>query len=340
MSDSGRSPAPFMLSLTIHGAVVALALFFSYAVSQKAKNAPKVFELVAGAGDNYMATEAPALGVPGGVKLELPTPPAPQPEPTPPAPTPPVAVKETVPEPSPVTPVPIEKAPPQKAPPKSTDKPVPDIAKSIRRQIIVADSKAKMQIKKEREKEAKIPKEAFDRENKAKAAAAAKSGATKVAKIDTEGIREGVIGGSTKNTKGGAGGKALVAEDGARIDRYFSHLRDPVKKNHEKPDGLSDTLVAQVEFYVGADGSISQVHISRPSGSPEFDRSVLEAFARTKSVGLPHRIERARQCVWSLGCAKRTATELPDDVSWCLNVISGHKKAGKSSDFPAKVVEP
>ncbi|OYV01699.1 MAG: cell envelope biogenesis protein TolA, partial [Verrucomicrobiales bacterium VVV1] len=125
--SSDRSPAPFMLSLTLHGAVVALALFLSYAVSQKAKNAPKVFELVAGAGDNYMATEAPALGVPGGVKLELPTPPAPKPEPV--APAPPAAVKETVPEPSPITPAPIEKAPPEKAAPKPADTTVPNFKK-------------------------------------------------------------------------------------------------------------------------------------------------------------------------------------------------------------------
>lgn len=276
---SERSPA-FLLSLTIHGAVVALALFFSYAVSQKAKNAPKVFELVAGAGDNYMATEAPALGVPGGIKLDLPEAPAPQPEPKPPAP-----VKEVAPEPSPITPAPMEKAPPQKPQPKSTDKPVPDIAKSIRRQIIVADSKAKMQIKKEREKEAKISKEAFDKANKAKAASAAKSGPTKVAKIDTEGIREGVIGGSTKNKTGGAGGKALVAEDGTLMERYFALLKNRLKENHEKPGGLSDTLIAQVEFYVGADGSISRVKITKSSGSEEFDRSVREAIARTKSIG-------------------------------------------------------
>ena len=285
MSDSARSPAAFLLSLTLHGAVVALALFFSYAVSQKVRNAPKVFELVAGAGDNYMATEAPALGVPGGVKLDIPTPPAPRPEPTPPAPTPPAPAIESVPEPSPITPAPIEKAPPAKAPPKPTDKPVPDIAKSIRRQIIVADSKAKMQIKKEREKEAKISKEAFDRENKAKAAAAAKGGATKVAKIDAEGIAAGVAGGSTKNKTGGAGGRALVAEDGTLMERYFALLKNRLKENHEKPTGLSDTLVARVEFYVSADGSISRVRISRSSGSEEFDRSVREAFGRTKSIG-------------------------------------------------------
>jgi colicin import membrane protein len=43
--------------------------------------------------------------------------------------------------------------------------------------------------------------------------------------------------------------------------------------------------MARVEFYVSADGSISRVRISKSSGSEEFDRSVREAFARTKSIG-------------------------------------------------------
>jgi colicin import membrane protein len=272
-----------MMSLALHGGVVAVALLLTYAAGEHRKEAPKVFELVAGAGDNYMATEAPALGSPGGVKLAIPTPPAPKVEPAlePVAPAP-----QPVPEPSPVTPAPLEKAPPTKAPvTKAPEPPVPNFKNQIVKKIIRADSQAKREIKKEREAEAKLTKEAFDKANKAKAAAAAKGGPTKVAKIDTEGITNGVLGGSTKNKTGGAGGKALVAEDGTLMERYFALLKNRLKENHEKPTGLSDTLVARVEFYVGADGSISRVRISRSSGSEEFDRSVREAFARTKSIG-------------------------------------------------------
>jgi colicin import membrane protein len=275
-----------MLSLTLHGAVLAVLLFVGYAVSQQDQEKPKIFELVAGAGDNYMATEAPALGSPTGIKLDIPTPPAPQPQ-VQPAPEPP-APQAVAPEPSPITPAPIEKTPPSE---KKTDKAapstVPDFKKKLTMQIIKAESQAKRDIKREREKEAKITKEAFDKANKAKAKEAAntKGSPTKVAKIDAEGIAAGVTGGSTKNKTGGAGGKALVAEDGAPMERYFSLLKVRLKENHEKPSGLSDTLVARVEFYVGADGAISGVRISRSSGSAEFDRSVLEAFARTKSIG-------------------------------------------------------
>ncbi|MEI8089608.1 MAG: TonB family protein [Opitutaceae bacterium] len=290
MSENQRTPA-FMLSLALHGALVALVLLLSYAVNQQVKNAPKVFELVAGAGDNYMATEAPALGLPTGVKIDLPTTPTPQieaaPEPIAPAPV-------AAPEPSTITPAPIEKAPPEKAPlekskpekalAKPTEPTVPNFKNQITKKVNRAEAKAKQEIKKEREAEAKMTKEAFDKANKAKSAAKTKAGSSKIEPVG-QGIREGVIGGSPKNTKGGAGGKALTAEDGTLMERYFSLLKARLKENHEKPSGLSDALMARVEFYVGADGSISRVRISKSSGSEEFDRSVREAFARTKSIG-------------------------------------------------------
>lgn len=283
---SERSPSAFMLSITLHGGAVAIMLFFTYAVSQQAKDAPKVFELVAGAGDNYMATEAPALGSPGGIKLDIPTPPTPKVQV---APTPEPVVERT-PEPSPLTPAPIEKpAPAPKTPVKPAETTIPNFKKQIANKVLRAELNTKKKIEKERVEEAKrITKAEFEKANKDKAkaaAAAAKGGTTKVAKIDAEGIAAGVVGGSTKNKIGGAGGKALVAEDGAPMERYFALLKNRLKENHEKPSGLSDTLVARVEFFVGADGTISNVKISRSSGSPEFDRSVVEAFARTKSIG-------------------------------------------------------
>ena len=281
-----------MLSLALHGALVALALLMSYAVNQQVKTPPKIFELVAGAGDNYMATEAPALGSPTGLKLDLPTTPTPQiePAPEPVAPAPVVVA----PEPSPITPAPIEKAPPEKAPvekpkpektpPKPAETKAPNFKNQIAKKVKQAEAKAKQEIKKEQAAEAKMTKEAFDKANKAKAVAKAKGGSAKIEPVG-QGIREGVVGGSPKNTKGGAGGKALTAEDGTLMERYFSLLKARLKENHEKPSGLSDALMARVEFYVGTDGSISRVRISKSSGSEEFDRSVREAFARTKSIG-------------------------------------------------------
>src|SRR5678816_4266212 len=93
---TATSPRAFLLSATLHGGVVALLLFFTYVMSTQVTPTPKVFELVAGEGDNFMAREAPALGVPGGVKVAIPK--APERKPAPPEPMPP--------EVAPVTPVP------------------------------------------------------------------------------------------------------------------------------------------------------------------------------------------------------------------------------------------
>ena len=62
---SAQSPGAYGLSALLHGGVIALVLFFSYAATSVVKDEPKVLELVAGAGDNYAATAAPALGSPG-----------------------------------------------------------------------------------------------------------------------------------------------------------------------------------------------------------------------------------------------------------------------------------
>src|ERR1700722_19476317 len=85
---SPQSPGAYALSATIHAAVAGLILFFSYAATSVVKDNPKVFELVAGAGDNYMATAAPALGVPKPAQVAAkvqpsPVQPAPQPVPKP-----------------------------------------------------------------------------------------------------------------------------------------------------------------------------------------------------------------------------------------------------------------
>lgn len=266
-----RTPAAFMISLTLHALVVAILMLFAYAVNQRVKEAPKIFELVAGPGNNYNATVAPALGEPGGLKLTVPVPPAPKPEPEPVPVIPEPAPVAEVPPPKPVPVVP--KAPPEKpvAPPKKT----PDFAAQINHKVIVAESKAKLQIAKERQAEAKrLAKEQADRAKQAK-----------YTPIDAEGIRSGVVGGSTENKTGGAGGKALTAEEGAALDRYFSLLKRRLQEALDRPTGLSDTLVATVEFRISGGGALTGVRIKRSSGSAEFDRAVLAAFAAVGSIG-------------------------------------------------------
>jgi len=270
----------FYLSALLHGSIAALVLFFTFAVREEVKESPKVFELVAGEGDNYAATAAPALGRPGGIKIAVPEPPAPKP---------------AAPEPAPIqaAPEPVaERAPAATKPPPDA---IPDLSKSVKRIATKRQIRREAQYRKEREAEERkakeeelrnkrMTKEEFDRQNKAEAAA--KNGrAPNVSHIDAEGIAAGVVGGSTANKVGGAGGKALTREEGDELDAYFSLLKRRLHEALDKPPGLSDTLVAVAEFRIAADGTLSGVRITRSSGSEDFDHAVLEAFAHVHSIG-------------------------------------------------------
>jgi len=272
-----NSPGAFMLSLTLHGAIVAVVLFFTYAMHTQVKEQPKIFELVAGEGDNYMATEAPALGTPG-IKLNVPTPPAP------------VVKAAPEPEPEPAPPEPVIERAPEKPAPKAAVKPVetktPNYTKDVLR---IANKREKRLVeadRKKREAEAKrISKAEFDKLNKGKAQPKAGTRSPNVQRIDAEGIAKGVVGGSVNNKTGGAGGKALSRAEQGALESYIALLLQRLRAAHEKPPGLSDLLEADVEFRIAADGTLSSVKIVRSSGSSEFDRSVLEAFARVRSIG-------------------------------------------------------
>jgi len=265
---SAQSPGAYLISVLIHGAAVLLAMFFGYAAKNVVQDTPKVFELVAGAGDNYAARAAPALGIPGGIKVAAAMP---RPEASSPI------------QQAPVQQAPVQEAPIQKAPIHAAP------AKQPKPLNMVSELK-RVEERRERRLEAKYQKEEeADRKRMAKeelerAQAAGKAGA-RVAHIDAEGIREGVVGGSTDNKTGGAGGRALTREEGSELEAYFSLLKARIKENHVPPEGVSDTLEARVEFFVAADGSLSQIRIIRASGNHEFDQSVIEACEHTRSIG-------------------------------------------------------
>jgi len=298
MSSHPRTPA-FFASLTLHALLIGLVLWFAYANHKKSEEEkPKIFELVQGEGDNFAATEAPALGTPGGgIKIEIPGPPTPTPSP--------VEAAPPEPEPSPVEPAPPVKSapvtPPVKTPPKAVPapkeyKPV-DMAKMVDR---IADKRAaniEKKIKADQKiaddraaKEAalnatRMTKEDFDRKNKGKSSPAQTSakpgggtGANK--RIDAEGIAKGVVGGSTANKIGGAGGKALTREDIELSEAYISLLIQRLKAAHQKPEGLSDLLQATVSFRLTSSGVVVDFKIVGSSRNAEYDRSVLQAFSR------------------------------------------------------------
>jgi colicin import membrane protein len=289
------SPKGFMLSATLHGLVAAL-LLLSVVMKNEDLEIPKVFELVAGEGDNYMAREAPALGTPGGIKIDIP-------KATEPKPATPERVEEIIsrPPPAPVLPTPKATPPPQR-PPETT---VPNFKKKLQRDVIVAESRAKLQIKRERDAEAKrvaaeakrladeqkpMTKAEFDRANKAKSSGSTtKKAPVKVAKIDVEGIAKGVVGGSTANKVGGAGGKALKSDNDDVLAAYDALFKQRLRAEFEPPPGLSDSLKAEIEVRSNADGSLSGARVAKPSGSPDFDRSVLEALRRVLMPARPDR---------------------------------------------------
>ena len=279
---TARSPSALFLSASLHGLVAALVIFLAYVAQTHVKEAPKIMELVAGEGDDYGATAAPALGVAGGIKIAMPEPPAPKPEPVKLAPPVPVA-PAPAPEPEPV----VTKAPVAKAvtPPKTTETKTPNFSNQIKRKIIRAESKAKAEIKKEREAEQKrLTKAEFDRQNKANKLAGA--GNPKVKHVDSEGISGGVVGGST-SSKAGAGGKALTREEGDLLDAYFAIVKQRLQDGLEKPPGLGDAVYAVAEFRLNSDGSISSARITRASGSDEFDRAVMDDLRHFKRVSPP-----------------------------------------------------
>lgn len=255
-----NTPGAIAISALLHAAVFGLVLFFSYAASNVAKDNPKVFELVAGAGDNYAATAAPALGSPGGIKV------------------PPVPVARPVAQPAPPkqAPSPIQAAP--EAAPAKPAKPV-DLVSQLKR--VEARRERRLEAQYKKEEEAQRKREA--QEELQRQQAAAREG--KVQHIDAEGIAAGVIGGSTENKKGGAGGKALTREEGSELDAYFALLKARIKENHVPPEGVSSHLEARVECLVAADGSMSHVHIVHSSGNYDFDLSVIEACEHTPSIG-------------------------------------------------------
>jgi len=287
---NGRPSSAFWISAAMHGLllVVLFCMFYSWPEDDSKK--PKIFELVAGAGDNFGATEAPALGSPTGVKFE-----APEAPPSPPSPTP-------DPEPSPITPAPPEPVPPTPVAPAPTPtpvkptevikpKPVPkpvDMAKLVTRITQKRADNIKKKIEKDQKaaedraaKEAaldakRMTKAEFDRMNRG---SAARPGPTK---IDAEGIAGGVTGGSTNNKSGGAGGKALTREQMDLSDAYIAMLIQRLRQAHQKPDGLSDLLNTKVSFRLNADGSVSDVRIVRSSGNNDYDNSVLAAFRKVR----------------------------------------------------------
>ncbi|HVU35612.1 MAG TPA: cell envelope integrity protein TolA [Opitutaceae bacterium] len=278
---TARSPGAFMLSASFHAAVIALVFFMAMMAGQQEKPKPHIMELVAGEGDNYGATVAPKLGTPGGVKLNVPAAPA---KPKTPEPAP---VQIEQPEPAAVTPPPTPVAPAPKPKAVAPPKPAPKSSLTMRQKLIrklwAADAKARRDIAKRHAEEERMRKEEFDRlQRERKAALARANGSPKIAHIDADGIAKGVLGGSSANKVGGAGGKALSREDGPVLDAYFALLKQRVLNAIDKPPGVSDELSVTVRVHIWPDGRLTGARVIKSSGSDDFDRAVIAAFGHVE----------------------------------------------------------
>ena len=292
--NEGRRFGPsFWVSAGVHGLALGVLLVLTIAVKEKIEDRPAVFELVQGEGDDFMATEAPSGHEAGQAKdgpIEF-TAPESVPSWTPPAPAPA--------EVTPVEPVQQAAPPPKPEPVKPpVAEPKTNFTQNIKSAIRQEKRKAEREVKAQRAADAKAAAEEakrtsyeqFQKQNASKNKSTSKSsGAANAApgpRIDANGIKKGVTGGTGAGSTG-AGGTALSRAESNAMDAYFSMLRARLLSSHELPGGVSDLLSAEVQFTFAANGAVSGVRIVRSSGSPDFDQSVLEAFSRLKMPARP-----------------------------------------------------
>lgn len=283
-----RMSNAYVASALLHGGIVAAVILWAYVFGNREVDT-KIIELVRGEGDNYGATVAPAAGTPEGTKAQTP-----DADSGPVAPPEPKAM-EAVAAPTPSDAKPVTKTPnfTQQIARVSERVQQREMKKYEKELKAKAEAEEKARLAREKEEAAaaaavnqnRMTKEEFDRRFPNRSGSNAAPGSIKTTKIDVKGIVGGVAGGSTENTKGGAGGTAMSREEGNMLDAYFSLLIQRLKEAHERPTGVSDLLSAQAEFMISHDGTLSGVRISRSSGSPEFDQSVLSAFRNVGSIG-------------------------------------------------------
>lgn len=256
------SSSALFLSLALHGVIAGLLVLLSVYVAKRSPIAPPVvFDLVAGPPTAPDEREAPALGN----MFDVPKAPRPKADPTPPIPEP--VVERQMPKTPPV---------PPKTPPKTPPKPTPKKKEAKKAPPKPAESKLTYEEFKKKFGTPKVNK-----------SASTKPRVTKVPRIDAEGIAHGVQGGSTANKRGGGGGKALSRREADEMEVYEALVRNKLTLAHNevKPEGLGEGLTAEVEFFMAANGEISNVRIVRSSGNREFDQSVLAAFRRVTWPG-------------------------------------------------------
>jgi colicin import membrane protein len=249
---TARSPSAFALSATLHAAVAVLVLGGLWLEQSSRPSRPVVFELVAGEGNDFTATQAPE-GNPLGGRLPLIRPQ----EPTPPRPR-----ADDPPAHSDPTPAPT---PQRQTPTRPNPTPAPKATKPTTPPQRITEQQFKQQ----------NPGRANNTPRQTTAPTPAQRGGTGP-RINTN----DVLGVRGSQSRAGAGGTALNAQ---QLDARYAYLADlfqQLRQAHQKPTGLSDLLETLVEFHINANGSVGNVQIVQSSGNSAFDQSVLAAFRR------------------------------------------------------------
>jgi TonB family protein len=249
-----QSPRALILSVLLHVGFVLLLVLVGWLARQRVQPPVQIFELVAGAGDDYMAKEAPTtVAPPPTVKLPpLPdpvvvTPPAPK---ITPAPEPPPPKQETPPPPPKKEPAPKKELTPP--PPKEKTPPPPKIEKAPER-LTLDDFRQKHGAPKTPTPKAPPP-------------------------VTPKKIDVGRVAAATENqVKAGAGGTAMTSAEEDQWKRYTALLVQRIRASMQRA-GIIDLRTAGVQFRVSANGEISGATITRSSGSAEFDNGILEAL--------------------------------------------------------------
>ena len=255
MNNAPTAPMPrsFGLSAILHLSIVVVLLVAAWWSQRTPDEQPVVFELVAGAGDNYAATEAPTTTDPvTTISLKLPEPlpePVRQPEPKPLPPEPKPEPKPVEKKPTPITIKPVPEKPPVKV-------------EAVPEKVSFAD------FAKEHGKPAPKP-------------------VKQPAPIRPQTINVGKVTAAVESkVTVGAGGKAMTTTEIELSKAYVALIIQRIRQALEAA-GINDVREAGVEFRVSLDGAISNARIMQSSGSSKFDQAVLAAFQSIRPIGSP-----------------------------------------------------
>lgn len=262
MASSGSSHQAFVLSLGLHVSVTAIVLFFAW-VKPFERERETIFEVVQIPLGSPDVSEARAPAEPA---FALPPPPVrttPQPESrpqlSPPEPAPPPPQRLPPPRQAPPRVVPRESvAPPPKAAPKAAPKAQPAPPERLSYEEFV--------------KQHGPPKARPPRRNTAPAPT--RRSAPRIDTTFSVNLSEAL------RSPGSYSGSSDAARTALNI--YIAALNDRLKQAWNNPQQARTTTV---EFDVAANGRISNVRITKSSGSTAFDESVLAAFRAVTSGG-------------------------------------------------------